>query len=166
MTACLSVPSSPAALSNLPGSSQLLSTSIFFFPTPGIKLARGTHVCARVHMRVHALRVKPGPITPAGRCTVSVPEQNKRKQDTQTMGDKSLTFLGPALCRGVPRGPPCTRGFRVEDSAGVSEPVFRISPVSICIQTQSPRRTRRQKLHSLCEWLFVRLGSRAGKREG
>lgn len=92
-----------------------------FFPTAGIKLARGTHVCARVHTRVHALRVKPGPITPAGRCAVSVPEQNKRKQDTQTMGDKSLTFLGPALCRGVPRGPPCTCGFRVKDSAGVSQ---------------------------------------------
>lgn len=75
------------------------------------------HVCTRVCMR-YVLNLGPLPQRDG---TVSVPEQNKRKQDTQTMGDKSLTFLGPALCRGVPRGPPCTCGFRVEDSAGVSQ---------------------------------------------
>ena len=109
---------------------------IFFSNSRDQAGKRDTRVCTCAHTRVHALRVKPGPITPAGRCTVSVPEQNKRKQDTQTMGDKSLTFLGPALCGGVPRGPPCTRGFRVEDSAGVSEPVPNLTSIYLYPNTK------------------------------
>lgn len=75
------------------------------------------------------------------------------------MGDKSLTFQGPVLhlhsgvLTQVPRGPPCTCGFQML-SLSYPGPIFWVSPVSICIQRQSTRRTRRQKNPPFPLWLF------------